>query len=210
MDLKQALKVFQLEHLEDLGLDQIKLKYRTLARETHPDKGGDSKAFIEIQEAYNILINEYDSQRDPSLKELKILSKEEILEKYYKDKKSFEIEISQLESAISKKNQIVNQTFFQAKKLTNTYNQVTEKVQSDFEEKINKLHSDYFPSAWKRLLFFWNLKKKTEFESHLNHLISNYQNVLDNKYRDYLTDLNNIYSKGFDDLNIPSDPDSQL
>jgi molecular chaperone DnaJ len=37
--------------------DEIKKAYRQLARETHPDKGGDKEQFQKIQEAYEVLSN---------------------------------------------------------------------------------------------------------------------------------------------------------
>ena len=49
--------------------DQIKKSYRKLASKNHPDKGGDTKKFQEIQTAYDILSNtekraEYDNPRN--------------------------------------------------------------------------------------------------------------------------------------------------
>ena len=40
------------------GVDDIKKAYRNLAREHHPDKGGDPEKFKEIQEAHEILSDE--------------------------------------------------------------------------------------------------------------------------------------------------------
>lgn len=37
----------------------IRTRYRTLAREHHPDKGGHTEKFIEIREAYEVLLNYY-------------------------------------------------------------------------------------------------------------------------------------------------------
>lgn len=61
-------------HYETLGVsetatpDEIKKAYRKLAMQHHPDKGGDTNKFQEIQTAYNILSNEqsraqYDLER---------------------------------------------------------------------------------------------------------------------------------------------------
>ena len=40
---------------KDAGADDIKRAYRKLASQHHPDKGGDTKKFQEIEEAYRTL-----------------------------------------------------------------------------------------------------------------------------------------------------------
>lgn len=42
--------------------EEIKNKYRTLARVHHPDKGGDKDLFIRIKDAYYVLIDPYKRQ----------------------------------------------------------------------------------------------------------------------------------------------------
>lgn len=56
---------------KDASEDEIKKAFRKLAREVHPDKGGDKEQFQRIQEAYEVLGNsekrrEYDSPNIPS------------------------------------------------------------------------------------------------------------------------------------------------
>ena len=53
---------------ENTPIDEIKKKYRKLAMEHHPDKGGDEEKFKKISEAYDILSDDnkraqYDNQR---------------------------------------------------------------------------------------------------------------------------------------------------
>lgn len=61
-----------MNHYETLGIsknasdDEIKQSYRTLAKQHHPDKGGNKEKFQQIQEAYDVLSdtqkrNEYDN-----------------------------------------------------------------------------------------------------------------------------------------------------
>lgn len=50
---RQALQVLALE--EGASQQQIRARYRQLAARLHPDKGGDSEAFIEVRRAYELL-----------------------------------------------------------------------------------------------------------------------------------------------------------
>lgn len=43
--------------LADAGEEQIKAAYRRLAKETHPDSGGDLDAFVRAQRAYELLLD---------------------------------------------------------------------------------------------------------------------------------------------------------
>lgn len=58
-----------MNHYETLGIDEkantdeIKKAYRKLASQHHPDKGGDTKKFQEIQTAYDTLSNDEKRQR---------------------------------------------------------------------------------------------------------------------------------------------------
>lgn len=40
---------------EDVGMEEVRAKYRELASQHHPDKGGDAELFIEIRHAYEVL-----------------------------------------------------------------------------------------------------------------------------------------------------------
>lgn len=50
---RQALQVLELE--EGASEEDIRLRYRQLVARLHPDKGGDSEAFIEVRRAYELL-----------------------------------------------------------------------------------------------------------------------------------------------------------
>ncbi len=50
---RQALQVLELE--EGATQEAIRQRYRQLAARLHPDKGGDSEAFIEVRRAYELL-----------------------------------------------------------------------------------------------------------------------------------------------------------
>ena len=50
----EALKVLGIQ--SEVNLEIVKIAYRKLAALHHPDKGGDPKRFVEIREAYEILL----------------------------------------------------------------------------------------------------------------------------------------------------------
>lgn len=55
--LTDAMIVLGVTHASEWS--EIQRKYRSLARENHPDKGGDTQRFIEIREAYEVLAVHY-------------------------------------------------------------------------------------------------------------------------------------------------------
>ncbi|MBR9828298.1 MAG: DnaJ domain-containing protein [Oceanospirillales bacterium] len=50
---RSAFQTLELD--EDASQEQIRARYRQLAARLHPDKGGDSEAFIEVRRAYELL-----------------------------------------------------------------------------------------------------------------------------------------------------------
>jgi len=59
--LEAALETLSLPKL--ITRDDIKKRYRHLAREIHPDKGGDEQQMAQINEAYEVLMEYIDSFR---------------------------------------------------------------------------------------------------------------------------------------------------
>jgi len=98
MNLVKALSIFQVTELTELDLDILKTKYHAFAKQAHPDKkGGDSRAFVELKEAYHLL---QDILRDVMVENYKTqktqtnLSREEILANYYRDTNSLQFRLS--------------------------------------------------------------------------------------------------------------------
>jgi DnaJ-class molecular chaperone len=59
--LEVALETLSLPRL--ITRDDIKKRYRHLARELHPDKGGDEQQMAQINEAYEVLMEYIDAFR---------------------------------------------------------------------------------------------------------------------------------------------------
>ncbi len=63
MDRRRALEVLGVDATSDL--DAIKHRFRTLVLDLHPDRGGDSRAFHDLQLAYRLLCREFDEEIPP-------------------------------------------------------------------------------------------------------------------------------------------------
>ena len=75
MDIYTASELLNISQC-DISEKNVKRAYKNLAREKHPDKGGSNEQFVEIQTAYNTLLNHIYSIR------IKLKPKRMIVEHY--------------------------------------------------------------------------------------------------------------------------------
>ena len=119
-----------------LGLDknatieQIRAAYKKLAREHHPDKGGDKNEFLKVQEAYDALINKsnVDSTNDSSNINIKT--------KFFNDNVFFN-------QAHSTSQKVVKKDIYYDYniKLSDVYNGTSKKLKLSRKTKCNKCTS---------------------------------------------------------------------
>lgn len=57
MELHEALKIFGFKDGEDIDSTELKKRYRKLALKNHPDHGGDTDKFKDINEANSMILN---------------------------------------------------------------------------------------------------------------------------------------------------------
>lgn len=57
MELHEALEIFGFKDGEDIDSTELKKRYRKLALKNHPDHGGDTDKFQDINEANSMLLN---------------------------------------------------------------------------------------------------------------------------------------------------------
>lgn len=53
-DIREAVKILNINDI--YNIKEIKQKYKTESRKTHPDRGGDPLKFIQIKDAYDLLV----------------------------------------------------------------------------------------------------------------------------------------------------------
>ncbi|TXT66984.1 MAG: hypothetical protein BAJALOKI1v1_220017 [Promethearchaeota archaeon] len=107
MDREECLKLFGLN--SDASEQEIKLKYRTLAKKYHPDLNKENEnaknQFITLKNAYDTLLNQQDT---PSVKPFQSSSRSEYFRELFDDffKEFFNFDMEKSFSFISGKKQI--------------------------------------------------------------------------------------------------------
>jgi len=55
MKINDALKIFELENIEDINNFELSKIYKKIALKVHPDKGGNAEKFKDLTTAYDML-----------------------------------------------------------------------------------------------------------------------------------------------------------
>jgi DnaJ-class molecular chaperone len=55
MNTDKYFKIFKIKRISDVSKNELKKRFRILAKKYHPDKGGKASNFILIQDAYKYL-----------------------------------------------------------------------------------------------------------------------------------------------------------
>jgi curved DNA-binding protein CbpA len=172
MNTLEALKLFDLDSLENLNSKSLKSKYHKLAKIKHPDKNsGSHKEFVALKEAYLLLNKELtnytSSAQENELSEIENLSKEEIIDKYKQTSTSL----------VAYQNAMANQIFsldLTSQSVTETIEKYKNKktdLKSSFEQDLSKLEKEIYPNFLRRALFFvWPTISEAEFSDKFTNL----------------------------------------
>jgi curved DNA-binding protein CbpA len=204
MDFEKALKIFNLETLDNLSFEELRSKYKQLAKDKHPDKKqGSSKDFVELREAYVFLSefgifareqgviqgNAKTSKLDkslaarPRISDLRALTKDEILSRYFKDTQSLESQIGDYQDSLEDQAGVIVDVKENVQKLLAEFEAEKKFLQEQLEKELIKLEKKYNPSLLRKLLFFIPKMSDKDFRNE-------YQNKID------------YFSKQYSDLNI--------
>ncbi len=149
MNLIEAIQILRIKDIYDVS--EIKKKYKKETLKCHPDRGGDSKRFILIKEAYDVLINNSKKPKQTVMDDIDVK-----LLRYYiyytKDKPIFQLPI--IEKYI---NQPIQQHLSQYKnyEITPTLSRLLKREVYYMNE-----HDIYIP-LWHSELVFYNKIKVT-------------------------------------------------
>lgn len=199
MNLKRALEVFELESLDNLSIKGLKDLFKKLAKEKHPDQGGNDKDFVSLKEAHNFLENELAKILSTGT-DLKELSKEEILDKYYHDTRELQVKLDDFEINLNNQASELNGIKSEVKKVLDNFETRKEELKKEFEEKISILQKSYKGNVFNRMFFFLPRMSEAQFWERYNMEVQEYSKIysaLDVKF--YKTMLS-VYGEGLNNI----------
>jgi curved DNA-binding protein CbpA len=156
MDTSKALSIFNFASTKEVSLDELKSKYKKLAKDRHPDKAGGSSAdFIELREAYVVLLEFADKNQTKSSVSLTSLSKEEILKKYQKDTEALQTQLTQFQENFLVQVHALSEVKSKAEQTIGKFERKKAKLKKELEEQIASLEQNISPSIWRRFFLFF-------------------------------------------------------
>ncbi len=195
MNTTQALKIFDLYNPQELNLAELKKKYRQLAKNKHPDNGGNHNEFIELNEAYNLLkktikdLQETNTEKE--IEEFNNLSKEEIISKF-EEKNS---QLQNLENTITTQLFSLEITRQSVLQIIDEYKQKKEDLKFRFSAEIQKLEKSVYPNFFRKLFFFiWPTINSKDFWNNFYNIKQKYieeeKIMIHSFYKELILDLN--------------------
>lgn len=190
MDYEKALKIFELESLDKITFNDFRVLYKKFAKQKHPDtKSGTEKEFVKLREAY-VLLSEHGEFADEhsddekkkssknalkiskkSKKQLNSLTKDEIINKYFKDTRKLENEIEVYRGYVDNQETIITKIKKKVKKITSDFDKEKDILKADLKKEIRKLEKERSPSLLERIFFFLPHRQDEEFwEKYNTHL----------------------------------------
>ncbi len=187
MDYEKALEVFELESLNSLTFNDFRVLYKKLAKQKHPDtKSGSEKEFVKLREAY-VLLSEYGEFSDEQKKHknalkiskksknhLKSLTKDEIINKYFKDTRKLENEVGVFKGYVENQETVISKIKRKVKKITSDFDKEKDILKSDLKKEIKKIERQHKPSIFHRILFFLPQKNEEEYWDEYNKHLEEY------------------------------------
>ena len=175
MNLQRALEIFNLDSLEGLDHKALKSMFKRLAKERHPDQGGSNKDFVHLKEAHLILEKEIKNENvETTGNDLKTLSKEEMLDKYYQDTRTLQVKIEDLQSNINTQAETIDHIKQGAVEVMMEFEDQKKKLKEELDQAVNSLQKEYKSGFFKRLFFFRPKMSEQEFWNAYNHQVHKY------------------------------------
>ena len=198
MDFSKALKIFSLDSLENLTHKDLKSRFKKLAKETHPDQGGDHYEFIELKNAYDLLLSKI--KNIEPITDLTTLAKEDILNKYYEDTGNLLARIDELEKKEENNTKILESIQVEANTILDSYQQKREMLKIEFETLVDRLEKKYKGNFFQKILFFLPRMSESKFWDVYDNYKNNFSEQDSKLNIQTYKELVGIYGKGLNKL----------
>ena len=207
MDLQEALIFFGLKAIEEVSLADLKVIYRKLAKEKHPDQGGSNSEFVNLRKAFVLIKNELEKTGPKATKttiitqELVELNKDELIAKYYKDTEKLQNQLSVYEESIADQQTILISLKDKVRNLVDNFNKQKGDLQVSVQQEVQslerKLNRETF---WRRVFFFWPAPSSAEFWNEYNAKIQSYTSLNSDLDGKFFKEMLGTYGEGLNGL----------
>jgi DnaJ domain len=179
MNTARALELLGFESIELLQIQELKKRYRTRAKQKHPDKdGGSPEAFVELQSAYQHLkkllesaedeltkirraiIEEHLEMEDAELEtRLRVIDKSELLTKLIESEKMLVIH----KTVLKKQAEFLGETRDCVEDIVGEYKDKQSSLRTELSIIVDQLEVEYKPNAMQKIMFFLPRPNYNEF-----------------------------------------------
>jgi hypothetical protein len=201
MNLQRALEIFNLENLNGLDERELKSIFKRLAKERHPDQGGSNSDFVQLKEAHIILEQELeDGEIQTTGNDLKTLSKEEILNKYYQDTHTLQSKIENLQLNLDNHAEALEHVKQGAVEVMTEFEVQKTKLKQELDISLEALQKEYNSSFLKRLFFFKQKMSEQDFWNEYHQHVHKYVRKTSDLNVELYKVMVNIYGEGLNNI----------
>lgn len=213
----KALELLDFRSADELNFTALKKRYRTRAKQKHPDKkGGSREDFVELQKAYQhlkrllektedelallrkaIIEEEMEIEEAELERRLKVVDKTELLAKFIESEK----QVVQHKSILRKQADFLTQTQEVVEELIVEYRDKQGALRTELEGILGDLEKEYSPTAVQKIMFFLPRPNYNEFIDRKSSLMNTFQDLsfdLENKLS---KEIVKIYGEALNKLN---------
>jgi len=201
MNKEKAYKIFGFEDSQIFSLAELKKRFRKLAKEKHPDsEGGNDKDFLELKDANSYLEEICKTWNISDSTDLKTLSKDEILKKYYDEKDKMENVLGAYRITVSKQTEIIQALKGKVKGLINDFEKRKEILQKELESEIAKLEKKYSGNVMQKFLFFLPKMSEQNFWKKYQIKVDEYAKMHTELDIDFFKEMLGTYGDGLNKI----------
>lgn len=209
MDLHFALKWFEITSMEDLDLIKLKKIYRRLTLKYHPDKGGKTADFVQLQEVYSYLQDcikyphthktdqkTYTQNSNNTNSQANDTSDIEFYKQRIKDLQKYN---STYQNFVNLQIQTIKQFYKNLDQINSQNNSYNSSLGKLLNDELAKLDKRYKSGWWKSIVGIKSIDK-SDLVYYQNQLVNEYNRILTKSQKDNLQINYNAYQEILDQI----------